>query len=195
MTHDDSVTEWIGQYKQGDRAAVQRLWERYYGRLVAMARAKLGSNRRVTDEEDAVQSAFASFCQGVEENRFPQLEDRDDLWQVLVMITARKASNLQRHERRQKRGGGNVVGESQLDQGDDAARGLEQLVGEDPTPEFAAAVVEDFDNLLNRLKDDNLRLIAFWKFEGRTNPEIARLMNCSLSAVERKLRLIRSQLT
>ena len=38
------------------------------------------------------------------------------------------------------------------------------------------------------------RVIALWKMEGRTNPEMARHLDCSLSAVERKLRAIRDKL-
>ena len=37
-----SVTRWIGELKAGDVAAAQPLWERYFARLVQLARAKLG---------------------------------------------------------------------------------------------------------------------------------------------------------
>ncbi len=53
-------------------------------------------------------SAFASFCNGVERGRFPRLANRDDLWRLLVTITARKSMHLARDERSQKRGGGAV---------------------------------------------------------------------------------------
>jgi len=59
-------------------------------------------------------SAFDSFCRGAEKGRFPRLEDRDDLWQLLFMITTRKAADLVQHERRQKRGGGLVLDEAML---------------------------------------------------------------------------------
>ena len=46
---------------------------------------------RGTDEEDIVQNAFHSFFQGVANGRFlSQLDDRDNLWRLLVVITARK---------------------------------------------------------------------------------------------------------
>ena len=51
-------------------------------------------------------SAFDSFCRNAERGRFPQLADRDSLWRLLVVITARKAAHLVRDETRQKRGGG-----------------------------------------------------------------------------------------
>src|SRR5271165_6376539 len=69
---------------------------------------------RAGDLEDVALSAFASFCRGVEGGRFPQLADRDDLWRLLVTITARKALHLARDERNQKRGGGAVRDEAAL---------------------------------------------------------------------------------
>src|SRR5262249_11693198 len=104
-----SVTHWIGLLKAGDAAAAQKLWESYFRRLVALARKKLqGLPRRAADEEDVALSAFQSFCCNAEQGRFPQLFDRDGLWQLLVVITTRKAAHLRRAEGRQKRGGDQV---------------------------------------------------------------------------------------
>src|ERR1700693_2241291 len=67
MTADNaSVSAWVQRLSGGDKGLpVEKLWERYYGRLVALARAKLGGlPRRVADEEDVAFSAFDSFCQG-----------------------------------------------------------------------------------------------------------------------------------
>src|SRR2546423_11697663 len=113
MSSPESVTHWIDQLKGGDPAAIRRLWEAYFPRLVGLARKKLReAPRRAADEEDVALSAFDSFCDGAAQGRFPRLTDRDDLWHVLVTITARKAVQLVRHELRQKRGGGAVRGES-----------------------------------------------------------------------------------
>jgi DNA-directed RNA polymerase specialized sigma24 family protein len=140
-------------------------------------------------------SAFDSFCRGAEHGRFPQLADRHDLWPLLVVLTARKANRLVRHERRQKRGGGKVHDEAILDT-DTAAEGpaLAQLIGREPTPEFAAQVAEEFQRLLDRLGDEELRTIALWKLEGYTNEEIAAKLGCVARTVERKLRVIRGLL-
>src|SRR3954452_12177024 len=111
---EGSVTRWIDDLKAGDRAAAQPLWERYYARLVALARDKLRRTRRaaaIEDEEDAALSAFNSFCDGAARGRFPLLADRGDLWRLLVVITARKACAQVDRRCRQKRGGGQVLGE------------------------------------------------------------------------------------
>src|SRR5262245_35266235 len=107
MPREGSVTRWLEKAQAGDNEAAQQLWQRYFGRLVGLARARLrGLARSLADEEDVALSAFDSFYRGVERGRFPQLNDRDDLWRLLVVITARKAANLIRDESRQKRGGG-----------------------------------------------------------------------------------------
>src|SRR3954469_4560656 len=99
-----SVTYWVEQLKAGHRDVAQRLWQDYHSQLVRLARKKLGDlPRRAADEEDVALSAFDSFCRAAEVGRFPQLADRDDLWQVLVLITARKACDLRQHEGRDKR--------------------------------------------------------------------------------------------
>jgi DNA-directed RNA polymerase specialized sigma24 family protein len=195
MNSAGSVTHWIGRLKAGDHAAAQRLWEGYFRRLVGLARARLqGTPRGAADEEDVALSAFDSFCRGAERGQFPQLVDRHDLWQLLVLLTARKAVQLRRHERRQKRGGGRVLGEADLGgadaSGDEPA--LAQIVGPEPTPAFAALVAEECQRLLGLLDDGRLRELALRKMEGYTNEEIAHNLGCGLRSVERKLGRIRT---
>lgn len=195
MSEPGSISVWIDQLKAGDADAAQPLWERYYNRLVALARKKLGDMpRRANDEEDVVQSAFNSFFLRAREGDFPLLSDRDDLWRLLVVITARKAINQRAHQARAKRGQGAVRDQAALDCGDAENNGIANIIGSEPTPEFAAQVAEELGRVMDALPDPSHRVIALWKLEGRTNPEIGRHLDCSLSAVERKLRLIREQL-
>ena len=192
MSDDPSVTTWIALLRAGDAAAAQPLWERYFARLVAFARGKLqGVSRRAADEEDVALSAFHSFCQAA--RHFPRLNDRDDLWQVLVMLTARKAINLIERECSQKRGGGRVVPAvaRRATQGGSEADALAALPAPGPTPEFAAEVAEECRRRLDALGDDELRGVVVDKMEGYTNEEIAARRGWSLGKVERKLRLIR----
>jgi hypothetical protein len=141
---EGSITRWIGSLKAGDADAARPLWEAFFRRLVGLARAHLrGTPRRAHDEEDVALSAFDSFCRGAGRDRFPRLHDRLDLWQLLVLLTARKAADLGRHERRQKRGGGAVLDEAALPgpAGSSAREApLDRLEGPEPTPAFAAQV-------------------------------------------------------
>jgi RNA polymerase sigma factor (sigma-70 family) len=188
-----SVTALLQRLKEGDHEAVGRLWQRYYPRLVALARKKLqNASRRVADEEDAALSAFDSFCRRAERGQFPDLKDRDGLWALLVVITARKAADLIRRVTADKRGGGHVRGDSALQGGDSAeAAGFDRLASEDPTPEEAAVLAEEVDALLKHLPDPRLRQIVVRKLEGATNAEIAGEQGCSVPAVERRLAIIR----
>ncbi len=191
-----SVTQWIAELKAGDQdAAAQKLWQRYYKRLVTLARRKLRNTpRRVADEDDVVSIAFHSFCQAAREGRFPQLNDRHDLWQILLMLTARKAADLIKHERRQKRGGGKVRGESVFRRAEDRDRpaGIDDIVGEEPTPEEVELLVEQFQQRLDQLGSESLRTVALLKLEGYTAQEIAEKLDCVVRTVERKLSHIRS---
>ncbi len=190
MSGEGSITQWLGQIQEGDSLAAQRLWERYYRRLTALAHKKLrDAPRRAADEEDVVQSAFKCFYQGVEAGRFPKLDDRDDLWRILVTLTANKAINQFRHETRLKRNRGKVRGESVF-QGNDPEEeggGIDQVVGGEPTPEFAALVASNLQELLDELGNETLKQVALWRMEGFTNREIADRLGCKERTVERKL--------
>jgi DNA-directed RNA polymerase specialized sigma24 family protein len=192
MSDPGSVTVWLNRLKQGDRdEAVRRLWGAYFRRLVGLARGHLRSRPRATaDEEDVALSAFDSFVRAAEAGRFPRLDDRDDLWQVLLVVTSRKAADLIQAENRLKRGGGKVIPVSAA-----TPPGSEEselpVAGDEPDPAEAAAMAEGFDRMLRVLDSDQLRQIALWKLEGYSNAEIARLINKSDATVERKLKLIR----
>ncbi len=145
----------------------------------------------MADEEDVVVDAFDSFFRGIQQGRFPVLNDRDDLWQVLVMLTARKAVNLRKYAQRQKRGDGQVRGDSAFLSPDDERAGIDQVVGSEPTPEFAAQVQEEFHRLLDALGDKSLRHVAIAKMEGYQNAEIAKQLGVQGRTIQRKLNVIR----
>ena len=134
----NSVTRWISALKQGDQAAASGLWESYFRRLVGLARTRLHDvPRGIADEEDVALSAFDSFCRRAQTGQFPRLHDRDDLWQILALITVRKAIDLRHYEGRQSRGMGRVRSLAGL-----TREGLEAIGGDDPTPELAAQLAE-----------------------------------------------------
>jgi DNA-directed RNA polymerase specialized sigma24 family protein len=177
MSSADQVTLWIAQLKDGEHAAVQRLLEVYFRRLIGLARARLqGAPALAGYDEDVALSAFKSLCLGAEQGRFAQLDDRTDLWRLLAVITVRKAIDLQRRQR--------TAETAPLD-------GPAELLSREPTPELAAEVADEYRRLLGRLDDPQLRDIALWKVEGHTNEEIAGRLGCVVRSVERKLHRIR----
>jgi DNA-directed RNA polymerase specialized sigma24 family protein len=191
-----SVTQWIEDVRQGDDSAAQALWNRYFQRLVALARAKLaGSPTRAEDEEDVALCALNSFFQSVQQGRYPQLRDRHGLWPLLARITEFKAVNLRQKVRAKKRGGGFVRGDSAFQVG-----GLEELVGgienaavAGPSDGFAESLNLMCRELMEQLGgDESLVQIARLKLEGYTNAEIATRIGRVPRTVERKLDLIRT---
>jgi RNA polymerase sigma factor (sigma-70 family) len=187
MTQDHSITSWILALKAGDVSAAQRLWERYYRRLVGLARARLRAvPRAAQDEEDVALVAFDGFVRGVLAHRFPRLDDRDDLWRLLVALTVRRAIDLRLHEGRDRRGGGRTRPLSEVTDDELAA-----ACGSEPSPELAAQVVDELDALMARLPEPVLRTVAQKKLEGYTNAEIAAGLGCSLATIERKIQRIR----
>lgn len=194
MRSSDSVTEWLGRLKAGDSAIGQQLWHRYVDHLVRLASRKLGNaSKKVSDEEDVALSAFHALLVGAAEGRFARLEDRDDLWQLLVMLTERKAIGVRRREQAEKRGGGEVRGESAMDgPKGSGSPGMGQVASPEPTPEFAALMAEDLALRFAMLDEEpQLQQIACDKMEGYTNSKIAQRLGCSIRSVERQLSLIR----
>ncbi|HZZ76962.1 MAG TPA: ECF-type sigma factor [Gemmataceae bacterium] len=179
-----SVSRLIPNLMDGDRQAMQTLWERYFQPLVRLARGRMQSARRVAGSEDIALEAFLEFCHCLArpdaERRFPQLQTREQVWKLLACFTIRTAFDQNRkHARREKI----VAGESALGE-----EGFAPFAGREPAPEFSAAVHE----LLEQLQDETLRTVALRKLEGFSVAEIAQELDCSASTVERKLRAIRS---
>ena len=161
---------------------------------MGLARAKLAdAPRRAEDEEDVALSALNSFFEGARQGEFPLLTDRTNLWPLLAKITARKSINQREKVFAQKRGGGKLRGESVFAKPgqDDDYRGIEGVVGVEPTPEFAAEMAEQCRDLLDQLPTD-LRLIAYRKLHGYSNAQIAKEIGRVTRTVERKLERIRA---
>ena len=184
MDIDQSVTHWMNKLADGDEDAAKQLWDRYCGQLIRLAKKHLSQHpRRASDEEDVALSAFNVFCQGAMTGRFPELYDRDNLWRLLVVITARKASDHRKHEKPRTPPGWNPSHDIDL----------ERIMGDQPTPEFAAQVAEECEHLMSMLGDDTLRTIAELKLAGYTNKEVVEKTGISLRSVERKLWRIRAE--
>jgi len=186
------VSQWLLNLAEGDDDVAQEIWNDYFGKLVSLARKKLGGiPRRDYDEEDVAVSAMNSFYQGMAHRKFSRVRNRDDLWKLLVTITVRKAAARRRSYFAQKRGSGRVRGESIFGHPEDEQGGLAHVLGTEPTPELAAGVAENCRQMLDQLKDETLCQIALWTLEGYRPEEIAEKLGCVRRTVERKLERIR----
>jgi RNA polymerase sigma factor (sigma-70 family) len=199
-----SVTRWLGDLKAGDLAAAQPLFNRYFSQLIGLVGARLRSSqasRAVNDEEEVALSAIGSVDKGIGQGRFPRLDDRDDLWRLLVAVARRKVVDELRRQRRSKNGGGKLVCEADLSfPGDDELRALDDLdpacllyhtIFEEPTPELAAIMAEECDRRLEQLQDPLDRKISELKLASYDNKEIANQLGYSLRTVTLRLERIR----
>ena len=125
-------------------------------------------------------SVFKSLCLRSARGEFEKLDDRDDLWRILVTITRCKAAATCRRERRLKR-----------DVRRTRAASLDGLASKTPSPLVLASLADERAHLLAILPDDLLRQVCVLKLEGDEIDEIAAKLKISPRSVDRKLQLIR----
>lgn len=186
------MSVWIAKLKDGDERAANVIWAECFERLVSHARGKMEHlPRRAVDEEDVALSALHSFVRRAKGDQFQQLLDRNDLWRLLFTITTRKANDVQRKHFADKRGGGQVRGESAFQRaGDDGRNGLENVFSKQPSAVFATSMSEMVDALIEQLDDEKSQQILLMKLEGYTTQEIADACKTTTRTVERRFAII-----
>jgi RNA polymerase sigma factor (sigma-70 family) len=182
------VTGVFARFRAGDREAAGQLWRQYFPRLIALARHTLsGRPQQAADADDAVQSAFVSFWQRAQRDGFSGPLHRENLWNLLGVITVRKALKHQERERAKKRGGGRVLNDAgPAGHAENCSLQLAQALGELPAHEF-----DLFCEELLLMLDDEPRRIALLRLLGHGTAEIAAALDCTQRRVQRKLNLVR----
>lgn len=194
---DDDVMRWFRDLEAGDSAAAHQLWNTLAQRIERFAAKHLSPNeRKVANEEDITLSVFKSVMLRAEKGEFLQVQNFSELWGLLLTITKRKVLNHLRNHRRQKRGGGRVLGEGDLQAGDaDSSSqnfGLANVADSVPNPQLEVLTMESIDGLLKSLGDAELQQVVVLKFAGHSNEQIAKEIKRSVATVERKLKMVRS---
>jgi RNA polymerase sigma factor (sigma-70 family) len=138
----------------------------------------------VINEEDVALSAIHSFFAKLEDGRFPDLHDRDQLWALLASIAAQKAMKARDRQNAKQRGGGNVRGDSAL------AHATDHIAHGEPGPRELAEFQDLVRHLLDRLREP-LRQIAIQRLQGKSEAEIAEQLGVSPRTVARKIARIR----
>lgn len=204
---DDEITAWVVQVRDGDEDAAQNLWNYYCDQIVEVARRTMKrSSRRIHDEEDVAVESFKHLLSGIRDGRFTELERREQLWRLLMVITSRKAAAMIESDMRQKRGGGEVRGDSAVlgggeegpteddDRGShlkDEPDGFDRLTSAGDAPDISALVADETENLLASLPDATAEQIVRLKLQGYTHEEIAAELDCNVRTIERRLKQIR----
>lgn len=188
--------DWLAGLGEGDQSVATEIFQHHLELLKRLVQKRLPPGvRRLADEDDIANSVFKSFFKGVQNERFPQLETDDDLWQIFGMLVKNKVAGQIRYLSRKKRGGGKVRGESifSSEGGDTMLGGLNNLPSEQKSAAEGIEAQEEFDEMLGKLGDEQLREIALLKLNSLTNREIASTLDISERSVERKLQRIRQR--
>jgi len=181
--------------RQRDEAA-RVIWEHFEARLRSLVRRHLDNRiRRREDEQDILQSMYASFCHGqLEGKESPQ--SRQELWKLLVRIALCKVVNTAnrhlaaRRDVRRERAAPCKSADTALF----PDWMLEHVDRVGPGPEERIIALEEIDRLLQALPE-GLRQIVLWKLDGYTNAEISGMLGRTVRSVELKLQLIRKRLS
>ena len=191
---NDGFERWLERVAAGDTQAIRVFWDRYFERLLVVARRRFaGLPRRVSDEEDVALSAMNSVLKGFRNGRFGECDSATALWKVLLTVTARKVCAERRRYHAARRGGGRQRGESVFgtdseDSANDA--GIQGVPDDELTPDVVVTLRETTERLFVSLADPQLAQIAQRTLEGYTPKEIAEEIGVVPTTVRRKLRLI-----
>lgn len=182
------MTGWLSALRHDDSRAATAIWERFHHQTLALAARVLGTlPRRWFDEEDVVSEAFRRLFEVLRRGPNPP-GNREEAARLLAVIVRHVALNHHRTQQTLKRGGGEVRGESAFGS---SGPGIAAVVDDDQTPDDRALDSEQQARLLSLLPPA-LREFAELKLHGLTHLEISEQMQCSLTTVERKFRLIRA---
>ena len=178
-----SVSRLIEHAKEGDEPSLELLFQRFRSRLTRWAYRELNPVKcREFDADDIAIEAFHSFCVGLSDGKFPNLEDRHGLQTLLATITIRRAINRIEQANAQKRGAGRIGGESAFDQFDCiASTGL--------TPDEQVILDDEIDYCITKLPG-GLQDIARRLLIGYSASEIANDLNCSTRSIQLKAKQI-----
>ncbi len=191
MSDQSTVSEWIERLRQGGDSAAGKLWDHFLQRLTGLVCDRLRTaNKTVSDEEDVVLDACEACFRALQEGRYPNVKNREDLWRLLAVIAERKAIDQIRHSKKGVDGFRADFSFTVVAEGSSIYDGLQQWPCTEPTPEFAAVFAENFRSKLEVL-DDYLANVALLKLQGFTNREIAEQIGRSVPTIERYLKLIR----
>jgi len=184
-----SVSGWIAKMRQGDPVAIEKLVARYFKKIANFANKRLRRGIRVLDDgEDIAISVLQSITSNSAKGRFPNLQDRDDLWLMMIMIAQHDVIDKQRAAVRRDR-----LSESTLTMTDLLETyniNLDLFLSQKDSHTKLMEIAECWEDLLKTLPDERCRDIAQLKIKGHSNLEIAGLLGLIPKTVDRKIKLI-----
>jgi RNA polymerase sigma-70 factor (ECF subfamily) len=190
MAEESSFQELLERLREGEEDAARQIFKQYAKRLIGLARVHLDSSvRRKVDPEDVVQSVFKSFFVRMGNGQF-DLDNRDSLWSLLVVITLRKCGHKVRdlHRKRQ-----DIRKESTPQRANDDSASSWQALALGPTPLEAAILAETVEQVFGGLKERERQVVELY-LQGHEIAEIQAQVQRSEYTVRDVLKRVRKRL-
>ena len=188
MLRENSLNTERPTHLRPDEVAAEA-FNRFAGRLIALARTKLDSRaRQKLDPEDIVQSVYRSFVRRQAAGEF-SLVSWDSLWGLLTRITVWKCHDKVKHFRAQSRDVRREVAASQLSLGPEN----QGLFDRNPTPAESAMLTEAVEQLMRRLDDPGRQMLTL-ALQGYSAQEIGLQVGRGERTVQRLLARVRKWL-
>jgi RNA polymerase sigma-70 factor (ECF subfamily) len=182
-----SFNDLMTRLRAGDEQAARQVFQQYAGRLIALARSRLGSRlRQKVDPEDVLQSVYKSFFTRQVRGQV-EAADWDGLWSLLTVITLRKCG---RWVERFHTGMRHLDAEVLAGSADSASW---EAVASDPTPEETAMLTETVERLLHDLEGRERQIVTL-ALQGAAVAEIATEVGRTRRTVQRVLARVKEQL-
>jgi len=181
-----SITQWLSKLQAGQSQAAEAIWNRYQAKLVSIASKKLDQNPdRSIDGEDLVQSSFRYVFVAIQNGKYPDIENREDLWGLLYVATVNRVRQHYRDV--------NALKRSHIS----SVQAIDPAILEDLQTPFAQAQAADLlEYLLSRLDLEDpshtLRKIALLYLDEHSASSIAKALQKRKTSILISLRLIRS---
>ena len=186
MAADERFARLMARLRSGEDEAAREVFDRFAGRLVALARRRF--NRllsRKIDPEDVVQSAYKSFFVRVRAGKL-DAGGWDGLWSLLTLITLRKCADRAGYFLADRR---DVAREATAPDGADAPGDWLVALDRAPRPEEAVILAETVEHLFRDVSAHE-RPILELSLQGYTALEIS----IQLGRAERSVRRLRERI-
>ncbi len=181
-----SITQWLSKLQAGQSQAAEAIWNRYQAKLVSIASKKLDQNPdRSIDGEDLVQSSFRYVFVAIQNGKYPDIDNREDLWGLLYVATVNRVRQHYRDV--------NALKRSHIS----SVQAIDPAILEDLQTPFAQAQAADLlEYLMSRLDLEDpshtLRKIALLYLDEHSASSIAKALHKRKRSILISLRLIRS---
>jgi RNA polymerase sigma-70 factor (ECF subfamily) len=190
MSADESFAALMRRLRSGEEAAAAQLFQRFAGRLIALARSRLDKQvRQKLDPEDVLQSVFKSFFSRQREGDW-ELANWDSLWSLLAQMTVRKCGRRAVYYHGQRR---DVRREAAPRSDEQNSEFFREALNREPTPDEAAMLAETVEQLLGEMEGYH-RDIAQLSLQGCNSAEIAAATGVTERSVQRVLKRVRERI-